>query len=126
MVLVKSETLPYLSNEERLKAYQLLIDGCSHIYSKGKIQTDKALQVLDSLIPLTQKDPLFLAHLTSYVLSKTDNKDLEVFTTYVNSLSSADGTRFCGRSGQYCIQCCDRSIRLCCRLETLNIGLETS
>jgi hypothetical protein len=88
------EQLPYLSSQERLQAYNMIVDGCSHIWSKNQIQSDKAMNALKSLIPLTSKDPYFLAHLTSYVIRKTKNKDLQVFTTYANSLSTADGTPF--------------------------------
>lgn len=88
------EVLPFLSSQDRLSAYQLIIDGCSHIYSKNKLQQEKALQVLNTLIPLTKTDPYFLAHLTSYVINKSQSKDLKTFLTYVASLSSADGSPF--------------------------------
>lgn len=91
----QSETLPYLSTEERLAAYQLIVDGCTHIWSKGKLQQDKALTALQTLIPLTQRDPLFLAHLTAYVMrNMKTSKDLQVFVTYANALNSGDGTPF--------------------------------
>lgn len=91
---MNNELLPYLSSQERLQAYQLIIDGCSHLWSKGKLQTKKAGEVLMTLIPLTATDPYFLAHLTSYAIKKLQTKDLHVFTTYVNSLSTADGSPF--------------------------------
>lgn len=94
-VLAKNnENLPYLSDKERLAAYQLIIDGCSHIWSKGKLQPDKAKEVLNALIPLSKNDPYFLAHLTSYAIQTTKSKDLQLFTTYANALSSADGMPF--------------------------------
>ncbi len=89
-----SEGLPFLSSQERLTAYQLIVDGCSHIWSKNVIQEDRAKQALQTLIPLTKNDPYFLAHLTSYVMRKSKSKDLQVFLAYVSSLSSADGTPF--------------------------------
>ncbi len=90
----QSENLPFLTSQERLDAYNLILAGCSHIWSKGKLQEDKAQEVLELLIPLTQKDPYFLAHLTSYAITKTKSKDLQVFLTHVASLSSADGLPF--------------------------------
>lgn len=89
-----TEQLSYLSNQERLAVYQLILQGCSHIYSKNQLQKDKALEALNTLVPLTQKDPFFLAHLTSYVAQKSQSKDLAVFTTFISSLSSADGSPF--------------------------------
>lgn len=89
-----TETLPFLSSQERLDAYNLIISGCQHLWSKNKLQWDKAQQVLDTLIPLTKNDPYFLAHLTSYAIKNLKTKDLHVFLTFVSSLSSADGTPF--------------------------------
>lgn len=93
-VLAPSEQLPYLSSEQRLRAYQIIVDGCSHIWSKNKIQREKAQRALEALLPLTVSDPYFLAHLTSYAIKNTKNKDLQVFTSYVSALSSADGSPF--------------------------------
>lgn len=90
----QKETLPFLSSQERLEAYQLILDGCHHIWSKNELQTDKAKEVLNNLIPLTKNDPYFLAHLTSYALKNSKSKDLQVFLSYVASLSSADGQPF--------------------------------
>lgn len=90
----QSESLPFLTSQERLQAYQLLINGCNHVWSKNKIQKDKAKEVLNALMPLTKKDPYFLAHLTSYVFNKSEAKDLKVFLSYAASLSSADGEPF--------------------------------
>ena len=91
---MSKETLPFLSSQERLDAYQLIVDGCNHLWSKNKLQTDKAKEVLEKLIPLTKSDPLFLAHFTSYVFQNSKGKDLQVFLSYISSLSSADGTPF--------------------------------
>ena len=94
MTVLAKESLPFLSSRERLSAYSIILDGCSHIYSKNKLQQDKAIKALELLIPLTKNDPYFLAHFTSYALTKSKSKDLHVFLTYVSSLSSADGTAF--------------------------------
>lgn len=89
-----NETLPFLSSQERLQAYQLIVDGCQHLWSKNQIQEDKLKQVLGVLIPLTKNDPYFLAHLTSYAFTQSKSKDLQVLLSYVSTLSSADGTPF--------------------------------
>lgn len=93
-VLAQNESLPFLNSQERLDAYNLIIAGCSHVWSKGELQVEGAQKMLDALIPLTQKDPNFLAHLLSYAMTKTDNKDLQSFATLANSLSKADGKPF--------------------------------
>jgi len=88
------ETLPYMSSEERLKAFQLITNGCDHIWSKNKLDQEKALTVLNILVPLAQNDPYFLAHLTSWAIKADKHKDLKVFLAFVSSLSSADGQPF--------------------------------
>lgn len=90
----KTEALPYLTNEERLKVYNLLLQATTHAWSKGKLQTDKALEILKTLVPLTQSDPYFLVHVLSYAVKNSASKDLQVFSTYANALSSADGSAF--------------------------------
>jgi len=91
---MNTEKLNQLTSQERLDVYNIIIAGCSHIWSKNEMQKDKALEALNALVPLTKKDPYFLAHLASYALTQTKNKDLQIFTTYVNSLSDADGSPF--------------------------------
>lgn len=86
--------LSYLNDEERLDVYKNIVSGCKHIYSKGKLQEDKLESVMENLIILSKKDPYFLAHLTSYVFNKLNDKDLKVLTVFANSLSDADGTPF--------------------------------
>jgi len=86
-------TLPYLSNEERLEAYQFIISGCSHLWSKNKLQEEKAIEILTKLVKLGQIDPYFLAHLTSWAVTHP-SRDLMVATTYANALSPADGQPF--------------------------------
>jgi hypothetical protein len=86
--------LSYLNNKDRLKIYSRLLQGCDHLYSKGKLQVDKAKLVLDDFIKLADDDPYFLAHFNSYAIQKLQSKDLKLFSTFANSLSDADGTMF--------------------------------
>lgn len=88
------EELPIMTSQERLDAYKLITDGCTHIWSKGKFQEERAQRVLDVLVPLVNRDPYFLAHLTSYAMKNSKAKDLRVFLAYVSGLSSADGQPF--------------------------------
>jgi len=90
----ENQQLPYLSDEDRLKAYRAIVDGCNHVYSKGKIQKDRLSDVLNIFIQLAESDPYFLAHFTSYAVKKLESKDLKVISTFANSLSDADGTPF--------------------------------
>ena len=83
-----------LSTDERLAAYMLILQGCTHIWSKNKLQEDRLMPALTALIPLTVKDPYFLAHLTAYLATHSKSKDLKVVTAYVATLSTADGTPF--------------------------------
>ena len=105
---VPKEGLPYLSDTDRLNVYNLILEGCLHVWKREKIgerngkplwghqelKEEKAQKVLDILVPLTVKDPFFLAHLTSYIVKNTQNYDVQLFTIFVNSLSSADGSPF--------------------------------
>ena len=86
--------ISYLENEERYKAYTQIVQGCSHLWSKGKLQEDRLRPVLDNFAMLSERDPLFLAHLTSYIFKKLDSKDLKVVATLASHLSDADGTPF--------------------------------
>jgi len=91
---MQEHQLSYLSNEDRLKAYNSIVSGAVHVYSKGKLQQDKLSEVLSVFMTLAEKDPYFLARFTSYAIKKLDSKDLKVITTFANSLSDADGTPF--------------------------------
>lgn len=86
--------LSYLDDAERLKIYETITKGCMHLWSKNKLQEDKLEAVLKNFAELAEKDPLFLAHFTSYAFKKLDSKDLKVVATFMNSLSDADGTPF--------------------------------
>ena len=88
------DSLPYLDDNERMKIYNLLSNGCQHLWSKGKLQDEKMSSVLNDFAVLAERDPLFLARFTSYVYKKSDSKDLKVVSLFANSLSDADGTPF--------------------------------
>ena len=55
---------------------------------------DRLSPVLNLFAELAEKDPLFLAHFTGYAVQKLKAKDLQVVSTFINSLSDADGTPF--------------------------------
>jgi hypothetical protein len=91
----ENASLPYLSNQDRLKVFQILTSGAQHLWSKNKLQEDRLTEILNALAPLTVNDPNFLARLTSYVFrDQNANKDLKVMTAYINALSTADGMPF--------------------------------
>ncbi|HRZ18591.1 MAG TPA: hypothetical protein P5136_00915 [Methanofastidiosum sp.] len=89
-----AEQLSYLSDQERLSIYNTIVDGCQHLWSKGKLQEQKLKEVLDKFIELGESDPFFLVHFTSYAAKNLDSKDLKIVSIFANSLSSADGTPF--------------------------------
>lgn len=84
--------LSVLSDDDRIISYQKILDGCHHVWTKGKLQREKLTELLSIFIRLADDDPIFLAHFTSYVVKKLDNKDLKVLLTFINSISDADGT----------------------------------
>jgi len=86
--------LSYLDDSQRLIAYETITKGCIHLWSKNKLQQTKLEELISTFSHLAEKDPLFLAHFTSYVINKLDSKDLKVVATFANSLSDADGTPF--------------------------------
>jgi len=96
--MTEQHSLSELSSKERLVAYQTLIDGCTHLWSKGKMQKDKVLPWLQYLIILGKNDPIFLAHLTAYIAKNSQSKDLQVTTIFANSLNDADGSLFSPKS----------------------------
>lgn len=91
---MSDQELPIMTSKERLEAYELITAGCQHIWSKNKIQQEKAQKALESLVNLAYQDPYFLAHLTSYIMKSSKSNDLRVFLAYVSMLSSADGQPF--------------------------------
>ena len=86
--------LNFLSDQERLRAYEAITNGCAHLWSKGKLVRERLDSVMDTFMLLAEKDPYFLAHFTSYAVNKLSSKDLKVVSTFVNSVSDADGTPF--------------------------------
>lgn len=86
--------LSYLNDRDRLKAYETIVNGCHHLWSKNKLQEGKMDEILKTFSELAEKDPLFLAHFTSYAFNNLDSKDLKVVATFMSSLSDADGTPF--------------------------------
>lgn len=103
------ETISELSNPERLAIVDRILAGCQHLYSKNVLQAgqthkfpsgkaeqqeDKLTPILNDLAVLADDDPIFLAHLTSYAFKETENRDLQLLCTFVNSLSDADGMPF--------------------------------
>jgi hypothetical protein len=89
-----SESLSVMADKDRLAIYETITKGCMHLWSKGKLQEDRLKPVLESFAVLAEKDPIFLAHFTSYAVRKLDAKDLKVVATFASSLSDADGTPF--------------------------------
>lgn len=87
-------SLSYLNDSDRLKVYETLTKGCMHLWSKNKLQMDRFKTVMDTFINLADKDPYFLAHFTSYAMTKLRSKDLKVVSLFANALSDADGTPF--------------------------------
>lgn len=88
------ESIGFLDNTERMEIFNHITQGCMHLWSKNKIQEEKLSAVLTNFSVLAEKDPLFLAHFTAYAMKKIDSKDLKVVSTFVSSLSDADGTPF--------------------------------
>jgi hypothetical protein len=79
--------------EGQLQVFNLLKNGCQHLWHRGKPDQAKIEGVLKEFYPLTFQDPNFLAHLACWSL-RQDMKDLKVISIYLNFLSSADGTAF--------------------------------
>lgn len=86
--------LSYLNDQDRLNAYNLIVGGTQHLWSKNQLQEDKFEEVANTFVKLAEEDPLFLAHFTSYAIKNLDSKDLKVVSTFFNALSDADGTPF--------------------------------
>ena len=86
--------LSYLNDQERLKAYNDIVAGCQHLWSKNEPQWDAIELALRNFALLADQDPFFLAHLTSFAVKELDHRDLQVLSTFASSLSDADGTPF--------------------------------
>lgn len=86
--------LPEQSNTTRLGIYNMLLHGCSHMYSKGKLQEDKFKAVAKVYAELAVHDPIFLAHLTAWACGKSESKDMKVISLFFNALNDANGTPF--------------------------------
>lgn len=105
--------LGYLNDQQRLDAVNAILQGCTHLWSKNRLQDgstyvtvsdkgvrqehrseDKLTPMLKVFMELADNDPIFLAHFTSYAIRKLDSADLKVLAVFANSLSSADGTPF--------------------------------
>lgn len=89
-----NEQLSMLDDNERLQVYNTIVNGCQHLWSKGKLQKDRYENIKDTFASLAERDPYFLAHFVSYAIRNLDSKDLKVVATFFNSLSDADGTPF--------------------------------
>ena len=90
--------LSFLPDKVRLDLYDQLIAGCAHVWSKNKLQEDVLDRMLTVLMRLAEEDPMFLAHFTSYAMTKLDSKDLKVLSVFANFLSDADGSQFSPKS----------------------------
>ena len=85
-----------LTTTERLAVFNKLSGGNLHLWSKGKIQAEKAYEVFQTLLTLAKEDPLFLAHL----VSRDNTKDLDVLSTIANFKTDADGSYFEDKTAQ--------------------------
>jgi hypothetical protein len=80
-------------DEKRLSIYKFLTSACAHLYSKGKLQEEKFIQIANVFADLAVHDPIFMAHLAAYS-AKQDSKDLKVLAIFFNSLNDANGLPF--------------------------------
>lgn len=90
----QNEQLSFLSDDLRMQAYRSLVQGTQHYWSKNKMQEERIRPVVKQFVDLAKQDPVFFAHLLSFIIKKSDNKDLKVIATFAGSLSDADGTPF--------------------------------
>jgi hypothetical protein len=86
-------TLMEYSDQKRLSIYKMLTSACTHLYSKGKLQEDKFIEIAKIFADLAVNDPIFMAHLTAWA-HKKDSKDLKVLSIFFNALNDANGTPF--------------------------------
>jgi len=85
--------LPEMEAEDRLKIYNLLLNACTHLYSKNKFQEEKFKNITETFVKLAKEDPIFMAHFTAWA-AKQDSKDLKVLAIFFNALNDADGLPF--------------------------------
>lgn len=90
----ENTVLPELTNDGRASVFKKLTAGCQHLFSKGKLQEDRALPVIKDFMLFAKNDPLFLAHFTSWVMQHSDSKDLKLMSTFANFMNDADGSPF--------------------------------
>ena len=89
------EELQELTEDKRLEVYNLLTDGCTHFWSKGKRQDEYVKTNIERFAFLVTDDPFFLVHLAAWSCGyKNKNWDLRLLSIYLNALSDADGTPF--------------------------------
>ena len=81
------------SDTKRLSVFKMLTAACTHLYSKGKLQSDKFEANAVVFADLAKNDPLFMAHLTAYA-AKGESKDMRALSLFFNAQSDADGTPF--------------------------------
>lgn len=81
------------SDDKRLSIYEFITSACTHVYSKGKLQEDKFMEMAKIFADLAVNDPLFMSQLTAWAMNQ-DHKDLKVLCVFFNSLSVADGEPF--------------------------------
>jgi hypothetical protein len=67
--------------------------ACTHLYSKGKLQEAKFMEIANIYAELAINDPLFMAHLTAWASNK-ESKDMKILSIFFNSLNDANGTPF--------------------------------
>lgn len=79
--------------DERLQFHSFITSACSHLYSKGKFQEERFLDIMPTFVKMAKEDPIFFAHLTSWAMNQK-SKDLKVLTVFFNSLNDADGLPF--------------------------------
>ena len=87
------------SDDKRLDIYSFITSACTHVYSKGKLQEGKFMEMAKIFADLAVHDPIFMCQLTGWAM-KQDHKDLKVLCVFFNSLNDADGTPFFSGSTQ--------------------------
>lgn len=89
----QNQRLPEQSDTERLAIYKILLQSCTHLYSKNKLVEEKFKTAAELFAKLCKQDPTFLVHFAVWC-SKQDSKDLQLLSIYFNFLSDGDGQAF--------------------------------